>query len=45
LACLQSRVRVAKELRLCPMQFPLTLRFKVLALAPQIYVTDASGQH
>lgn len=26
------------------MQFPLTLRFKVLALAPQIYVTDATGQ-
>lgn len=26
------------------MQFPLTLTFKVLALAPQITVTDASGQ-
>lgn len=26
------------------MQFPLTLRFKILALAPQIYVTDATGQ-
>jgi uncharacterized protein YxjI len=25
------------------MEFPLTLRFKVLALAPQIYVTDAAG--
>ena len=25
------------------MQFPLQLRFKVLALATQIYVTDASG--
>lgn len=26
------------------MNFPLSLRFKLLALTPQIYVTDASGQ-
>src|SRR5688572_13603616 len=25
------------------MNYPLTLRFKILALAPQIYVEDASG--
>jgi uncharacterized protein YxjI len=27
-----------------PMQFPLKLTFKILAVAPQITVTDASGQ-
>lgn len=26
------------------MQYPLTLSFKIIALAPQIYVRDASGQ-
>lgn len=26
------------------MQYPVTFRFKLIALAPQIYVTDASGQ-
>jgi hypothetical protein len=26
------------------MDFPITLRFKTLALAPQIYVTDAAGR-
>jgi hypothetical protein len=26
------------------MQFPLKLTFKILAVAPQITVTDASGQ-
>lgn len=26
------------------MNYPLTLSFKVVALAPQIYITDASGQ-
>jgi hypothetical protein len=25
-------------------QYPLSLRFKLIALAPQIYITDASGQ-
>ena len=25
------------------MQFPLSLSFKILALAPQVYVRDASG--
>lgn len=27
-----------------PLQFPLTLTFKIVALAPQIYVRDAAGQ-
>jgi hypothetical protein len=27
-----------------PMNLPLTFRFKLLALSPQIYVTDASGR-
>lgn len=27
-----------------PVNYPLTLSFKVVALAPQIYVTDADGQ-
>jgi len=27
-----------------PLQFPVTLSFKVVALAPQIYVRDASGR-
>jgi uncharacterized protein YxjI len=26
------------------MQYPLTFRFKILALTPQVFVTDASGQ-
>ncbi len=29
---------------LYPLQFPVTLTFKVVALAPQIYVKDASGR-
>jgi hypothetical protein len=27
-----------------PLQFPLSLSFKIIALAPQISVTDAAGQ-
>lgn len=27
-----------------PYQYPLRLRFKLIALAPQIYITDAGGQ-
>ncbi len=42
--CIMWRVFVGEKGRALTYQYPLNLRFKLVALAPQIYVTDATSQ-